>query len=254
MIQAARGSDWVVPLLILLLGGWLIAADGNRAAFLTLNSLFAHGPDALWSDLTVLGDTLVALCLLLLLLRQRPDLVVAVLLASLPAALLSHGLKDGLAIARPYAVLGETAHVIGPILKAGAFPSGHTTTAFVLATVLLAGSRSATAVGLLALATLVGLSRIAVGAHWPADVVGGMACGWVSGRLGLWCTGRFAGWRRPAFITVLRLILLVSALYLFFGYHSGYPLARPFEQTLALSVLVMHLLPGWRLNPDDGGR
>lgn len=251
---AGIAPTWPVPLLALLLAGFLADPGGNRAVFLALNGLAALWPDVLWANLTVLGDTLVALSLLLLLLRHRPDLVVAVLLASLPATLLSHGLKDGLAIARPFAVLGETAHVIGPTLKAGAFPSGHTTTAFVLATVLMAGGRSAAlSFGILALAALVGLSRIAVGAHWPADVVGGILCGWVSGLLGVWLARRL-DWRRPGIVPAIRLFLLACALYLFFQYDSAYPQARPFEQAIALGVLVAHLLPGWRLPPAGGGQ
>ena len=117
----------------------------NQAVFLALNHAAALLPDFLWSALTVLGDTLVALCLLLFFLRRRPDLALAVLLASLPATLLSHGLKEALDVARPYALLGDQVHVIGRHLTAGSFPSGHATTIFVLAAVLSVGLRSATA-------------------------------------------------------------------------------------------------------------
>ncbi|MFA5083608.1 MAG: phosphatase PAP2 family protein, partial [Hydrogenophilaceae bacterium] len=157
---------WLLPAAALALL-WPLSGPANQAWFLALNGLAAGLPDVFWSDLTVLGDTLVALCLLLPFLRRRPDLVLAALLASLPATLLSHGIKDGLALARPFAVLADQVHVIGPYLKAGSFPSGHTTTIFVLASVLALGLRARGAMpALLALALLVGLSRIAVGAHW----------------------------------------------------------------------------------------
>lgn len=243
-----KALAWLVPLAALALL-WLLANMGtNQAAFLALNGLAAGLPAVLWSNLTVLGDTLVALVLLLPFLRRRPDLVLAALLASLPATLSSHLVKGGLGLARPYAVLADQVHVIGPYLKAGSFPSGHTTTAFVLAAVLALGLRArGAAPAILIIALLVGLSRVAVGAHWPMDVAGGVLCGWLSGLIGLWLAGRWTGLQRPAVLAGVRLFLLGCALALLIRYDSGYPLARPFEQTLALMVLVFHLLPGWRL-------
>ncbi len=56
------------------------------------------------------------------------------------------------------------------------FPSGHTTTAFTIAIILGHFSPLLWPLALL-LATLVGLSRIALGAHFPSDVVAGMLLG-----------------------------------------------------------------------------
>lgn len=251
-MTAPSPLSWLVPLAALTLFWPLSLGMNNQSLFLSLNGLANQLPPVIWSDLTVLGDTLVALCLLLPFLRRRPDLVLAVLLASLPATLLSHGIKDGFAILRPFAVLGDQVNVIGPYLKAGSFPSGHTTTIFVVASVLTVGLRAGGAgLAILTLAVLVGLSRIAVGAHWPMDVVGGSLCGWLSGLLGLHLGKRFAGLGRPAVISGIRLLLAACALILLIDYDSGYPLARPFEQALALAVLVFHLLPGWTLTPRD---
>ena len=59
-----------------------------------------------------------------------------------------------------------------------AFPSGHTTRAFVAATFLALRLRDwRWGAPLLAYATVMGLSRIYVGAHWPSDVIGGAALG-----------------------------------------------------------------------------
>lgn len=239
---------WLPPILALPLLWPLTHPVDNRALFLAFNGLAAWLPDSLWSCITVLGDTLVALCLILPLLRRRPDLVIAALIASLPATLISHGLKDALDMPRPFAVLGNAVHVIGPHLTAGSFPSGHTTTAFVLASILAAGTRNrGLALGVLCLALLVGMARVAVGAHWPLDVAGGMLCGWFSALIGLYLARRFTGPGNRIAREGIRLFLIACLVYLFFFYDSGYPLARPFEQALCLAVLVYHLLPGWSL-------
>ncbi len=64
------------------------------------------------------------------------------------------------------------------------FPSGHTTTAFAVA--LVVGHFSPLLwPGALLLATLVGLSRLALGAHFPSDVVAGMGLGCLCASIGL---------------------------------------------------------------------
>lgn len=239
---------WLVPAVALLALLPFSDPARNQAAFLFINHAAARLPAVVWSDLTVLGDPMVALVLLLLFPRRRPDLVLAVLLASVPALLLVHGLKDALEVARPYAVLGDQAHVIGRVLLAGAFPSGHTTTIFVLAAVLVAGLRGGGATAWIVLfALLVGFARVAVGAHWPLDILGGILCGWASGLLGFYWARRLGWASRPGVVFGLRLFLIACALALFLDYASGYPLARPFELFVAVAALAIHLLPGWRL-------
>lgn len=56
------------------------------------------------------------------------------------------------------------------------FPSGHTATAFAVAAVL-SHMTALLCPGALFLATLIGLSRLALGAHFPSDVIAGMALG-----------------------------------------------------------------------------
>ncbi len=235
---------WRLPTLAMFGMALLIAPLENQTLFLALNHAATQLPETLWSSLTVLGDTLVALALLLALLRKHPQLVLAALLASLPATLISHGLKNALELARPYAVLREHVHVIGPFLSAHSFPSGHTTTIFVMAAVLSLGMRSPyTKFWVLLLASLAGFSRIAVGAHWPLDVLGGVVCGWLSGLLGWYWAERSGWWRHAGVLRGMELLLIGCALSLLLNHDRYYPLARPFEQALALLLLVIHFFP-----------
>ena len=85
-----------------------------------------------------------------------------------------------------------TIHVLGPSLYANSFPSGHTFTAFSTAS-LFSGLYPPLALPLFALATLTGLSRIYVGAHFPLDVLGGAA-------IGLFSTFLVMRWIAPRWI------------------------------------------------------
>ena len=57
------------------------------------------------------------------------------------------------------------------------FPSDHAAAAFAIAFAVVAFSRRA-GIGFLIAATLIGLSRIALGLHYPSDVLAGMLVGW----------------------------------------------------------------------------
>jgi membrane-associated phospholipid phosphatase len=87
---------------------------------------------------------------------------------------------------RPFLTLDKT-RVIGWQEKGDSFPSGHTAQIFFLVTVFIHYFQLGmveTAV-LYAVATLVGFTRIYVGAHYPRDVIAGVVLGSVWGILAM---------------------------------------------------------------------
>lgn len=176
---------WGLPALLLVATAGAAALEA-ATAMTALQRWTAWLPDGAWWWLTWLGDTQLALLVYLsaALLWQRGALP-ALPWVVLPATLVTHGLKALAAAPRPAAVLepGQL-HVIGDVLRHGSFPSGHTVTAFALAGCWVLSAppgRARTAGWLVALplAAAIGVSRVAVGAHWPLDVAAGALVGWL---------------------------------------------------------------------------
>lgn len=73
------------------------------------------------------------------------------------------------------------------VVKTSSFPSGHATSSMIfyltIALTLTMGTRwhRMSVAGAIALALLIGMSRVMLGVHWPSDVIGGWAFGllWV---------------------------------------------------------------------------
>lgn len=223
----------VPVLLMLLLAATIGVFSLNTVLFLGMQQWFALWPDAVWENITLLGDALVALALLGLLAFRHPQLLPAGLLAGLIAALLTRSLKSLLAMERPLAVLGQQAHIAGIELQNFSFPSGHTAAAFVVAGVYaLVLQRERLTALLYSAALLVGCSRIAVGAHWPMDVAAGAACGWFSAWAGWKLASRW-GWPTTSGgqQTLVGLFLLFALL--LFWLDSGYPQAFWLQMAIA---------------------
>lgn len=187
MISAKNGWRYAVPLLALFGIALLLISDKNIALFVFLNTHLSVLGDTFWSHATVLGDTTIALLLIMPLLVRKPQWSMQFLFAAVFATLYAHGMKELFSSLRPPAVLSaEQFHLIGFALKNNSFPSGHTTTIFLLAgwlcMAVLSGWRR---IAVLLLALLVGLSRIACGVHWPLDVLGAIAGGWLCALAGI---------------------------------------------------------------------
>ncbi len=83
---------------------------------------------------------------------------------------------------RPYVAHPGLTHLLSAASPDPSFPSDHAAAAFAIAFAVLAFSRRA-GVGFLLAATLIALSRIALGLHYPSDVLAGILVGWTAAML-----------------------------------------------------------------------
>lgn len=170
-------------LLALALTGLLISEELNQSLFLALNTLLSQLPGTLWINITNLGSTLAGAALVCLLLPRRPYLVLHIVISGLLCTLVIYGFKHSLDVIRPHLVLDRTLfHFIETNITSPARPSGHTATGFFIAGSAWGFLNSAIArISILLLALLIGLSRVAIGVHWPLDLIWGAFIGLAMG-------------------------------------------------------------------------
>lgn len=232
----------IILFLIFLLGFVLILLTGtNQFFFSDINSFAAHTNPFVWSNLTFLGDTMVAGAIILLFIRKRPDLVWSGIAATIAGALIVNLFKYFLDSPRPAAVIsGEVINIIGPALYKHSFPSGHTVTIFALAGILLFCIRSFyLKLGVIILAFAVGISRVAVGAHWPADVLAGASIGILSAMTGIYLSMKFRWQRMKTMQLIVGFVLIILDLYFLTFYDIRYEQAVYLKYLIAGTTLVI---------------
>jgi len=217
---------WLIPAFTLISAAAIVLFDANQNLFIELNQWGLNEPGTtFWANATIFGDTLIAFSLLGLFARKRPDIIWALFLAALFATAWVHILKPLIDIPRPLAALGvDMVNVIGVELRRNSFPSGHTTTAFVLAGIIcMRGVHPALAIITLLLATLAGISRAVVGAHWPLDILAGAFGGWIAAALGVALGNKWTVPMGRLSQTIMGLVLLACGLTLLFWHDVQYP-------------------------------
>jgi len=217
----------------------------NRAAFFAVNGVPRVTGTWIWANVTVFGDALVLFAILFPWLRKHPERVLACLFAFMIGTPVLHLLKAAFDIPRPQAVLDTEALVrIGPPYMMHSFPSGHTATAFTVAGVAaLTVRRARTAALFLILAFLVGLSRIAAGVHWPADVAAGALLGWGTAAAGVWLAGKLPIARSVSFRRIAGLILFAGLTYAASFYNPRMPQARWTVKAVACAGFAWGMYP-----------
>ncbi|TCP10978.1 PAP2 superfamily protein [Crenobacter luteus] len=181
-------APWPLYLALSGLAVLLAWPGANRALFLAFNHAAAALPPGLWLGLSVVGEWAVVAILLAVWASRRPGRWPAALSGYALALVLSALFKLLFAEARPPLVLAAGSfHLLDSVPFTNAFPSGHSTAAALLATLLAHGAAARSRAALALLAAGIMLSRVAVGLHWPVDLLAGGLLGWACARLALAC-------------------------------------------------------------------
>ena len=197
-----------------------------------------------WSYITLFGDASVIATLVLIFIYVKPELIWVSLIAGLISSLLTQGIKWSLQWPRPGLVIDpEHFQLIGSALSSSpAFPSGHTAAAILLASIICLYWRRAWVFFIFfGFALLVGISRIAVGVHWPEDVLGGIVVGWTSAVLGFYFTTYIATsnhWVKKIFVVVL----FINATNLILFYDTHYDQARVLQSLIGFTCIIIAAL------------
>ncbi len=189
-LLAQRGLI-ILLLVFILLTLSLLWSAGQRLDtwFFVLLNLRGHHP--LWLDrvmwsLTQIGNGAVGILLgIFLYYWGERRLAIVLLLGILTLWLAVELVKAIVERARPFLAL-EGTRILGWREWGKSFPSGHTSQAFFMMTLLIHHFRPHAAISALlyGIAVLVGLTRVYVGAHYPRDVIGGAILGNVWGIFG----------------------------------------------------------------------
>lgn len=174
-------TAWLTALMCIACGVGLHHSSLNQA-WLIQGHQNSWLPEQFWLFVTQWGDA--GQCLLLLLILFAHDggklaLILKTWLLGIPVSLV---LKQTLNFPRPLSVLeAQVLQVIGqPPLSGHSMPSGHAMAAGSVAALLFIFMRSDRPWRqwlVILLCLLVAVSRLSVGAHWPADVVTGFGLG-----------------------------------------------------------------------------
>jgi membrane-associated phospholipid phosphatase len=179
---------WLLPVLIFVASAPLWLHVWEPGMFVFLNQLCLPVAAPVWTGLSLLGNGWGVLGITAPLLVRAPRLMWAWICAAPFATLFARAGKSLLVSPRPAAeVDNDRMRIVGEVLHNVSMPSGHTTTAFAVATAIflaLTPTQRKRHWWILLLAAGTGLSRIAVGAHWPGDVAVGVSLGLLAGMLG----------------------------------------------------------------------
>jgi membrane-associated phospholipid phosphatase len=211
--DAIAPSNWCLIFLPLVI--WIISYQNgwNSEIFLFLNHKFSRLPDLFWTTFSLGGNGWFIFAILLPVIFFVPRIIFAALLSGIITGIMSNLAKSYFDTPRPAFVLDQASfHIIESPLLHSAMPSGHTMTVFAICTAIIFSAPKSSRnylnfLWLLAIGT--GLSRIAVGAHWPSDVLVGASLGIFCGLLGTTLIFKFDASKFKTYsITSLVLILI----------------------------------------------
>jgi membrane-associated phospholipid phosphatase len=203
IIPAIKKCTWYFSglLIILSASAFLLLFTGKAGSFIFLNSYHPFLLNVFFINYTFLGDGIFASCLILFFFyRQRKQQAFALLVSFLISGIAVQVIKNFVSAPRPkiFFETGQYLYFINGVSHGGlsSFPSGHTATAFAIATVIVMIIESKKwQLLVLSAAVLVGYSRIYLAQHFLMDVITGALIGNISGILSVYLIKQVKGFR-----------------------------------------------------------
>ncbi len=195
----AQGRSRTIVALLVGLGIFALAAAiasgglaaGEKTVFVTVNSLPGFLYVVIWPFMQYGVFLTIPVLVLVALILRRVRLAATMALAGVGVYFLARFVKEIVQRGRPEALIGDIQEREIFASESLGFPSGHVAVAAALTVVVTPYLRGRWRVLPVALAVIVCLGRMYVGAHVPLDLVGGAALGTSAGYaakliVGLW--------------------------------------------------------------------
>ena len=237
---------WSIPLVPIGIGAALYFTDAQQSTFLAINASTRLAPDWIWTWITFLGNGWGVFVLSFPLLILAPRTLSAGIFAGGVAGIVSALLKNAFNLPRPAGILQEHEfYRIGEAVFHKAMPSGHTLTAFAVASAYfftVPAEKRKPFVLLFIAASAVGLSRNAIGAHWLTDVLVGAGLGIWCGLIGAKLASLLPNKQLSPRSSWLRLIAIggLASLYVLLNETLDHPLNMPLQYAgIALVLLTL---------------
>ncbi|MGC4037637.1 MAG: phosphatase PAP2 family protein [Chitinophagaceae bacterium] len=190
--------------LLLFIATIFLFLTGKAGSFLSLNSYHPFALNVFFINYTFLGDGIFAICFILFFFyRKKKPIAINLSIAFIVSSIFVQLIKNLVNAPRPILFFekGQYLFFIDGITHGGhsSFPSGHTATAFAMATIIVLFTRSKVLqLFILLAALLVGYSRIYLAQHFLIDVIIGSAIGCLSAILAVYLATK-AGSIKKAF-------------------------------------------------------
>ena len=187
-------------LLLLVSGSFLLILMGKSAAFISLNSYHPLWLNVFFVNYTFMGDGIFAIALIIvyILFFKKKKEALALLYAFLLSGLAVQIIKNIVNAPRPKLFFEQGQYLFFldgvSLSNNSSFPSGHTATAFAIATVMILFLKTKNwQIPILLVTSLVGYSRIYLAQHFLMDVLIGACIGTLSGVLAFYLVKNFKG-------------------------------------------------------------